>query len=114
MTPYLLPLEGHGPFEGPGPHGFDDGFSVLPFLGNFLVVLVLLAGLAYYLWRQGRLTLPVFTPRRSPEDEAKRILADRFARGDISTEDFLERSSILNWTPGSEAVPARRSRRLRP
>ena len=33
------------------------------------------------------------------------ILAERFARGDISSDEFLERSSMLNWTPGSEQVP---------
>lgn len=108
MTSLLLPL------AGPGPHGFEGGyhggFSVLPFLGTFVLLLVLLAGLGYYLWRQGRLTLPRFSPPTSPEDEAKRILADRFARGDISSDEFLERSSILNWTPGSDALPARKRR----
>ena len=106
MTPLLLPLEGHVPHGMDG--GFDGGFSVLPFLGTFVLLMVLLAGLACYLWRSGRLTLPGFLVRRSPEDEAKRILAERFARGDIDTDDFMERSSILNWTPGSDAVPARR------
>jgi putative membrane protein len=107
MTPLLLPLAVHG------PHGFDGGLSVLPFLGGAVLLMVLLAGLAFSLWRQGRLTLPSFSTRRSPEDEAKRILADGFARGDLSTDEFLERSSVLNWTPGSEAVPARRPRRAR-
>ena len=40
---------------------------------------------------------------RSPEGEAKRILAERFARGDITSDEFMERASVLNWTPGSEA-----------
>ena len=108
MVP-LIPLEGHGPRG-----SFDGGFSVLPFLGSFLLLLVLLAGLAaFYLWRQGRLTLPDLATRRSPEDEAKRVLADRFARGDISTDEFMERASILNWTPGSDAIRARRPRKKR-
>ena len=109
MTPLLVPLEGHG------PHGFDGGLSILPFVGSFLLLLVLLAGLAaLYLWRQGRLTLPSLAMRRrSPEDEAKQILADRFARGDISTDEFMERSSVLNWTPGSNTDPARRPRNKR-
>jgi len=107
LTLLSLPLEVHG------PHGFHDGFSVLPFLGG-LLLLVLLAGLACYLWRQGKLTLPDLGRRASPEEEAKRILADRFARGDISTDEFMERSSILNWTPGSDAVPVRRTRSRRP
>ena len=106
MSTLLTPLEVHG------PHGFDDGFSVLPFLSTFLVLLVLLAALAaFYLWRHGKLTVPGLAARRSPEDDAKQILADRFARGDISTDEFMERSSILNWTPGSDASPPRRPRK---
>lgn len=108
MNPLLLPLEVHG------PHGFDGGFSVVPLFGGFFFLLVLLTTLAAcYLWSQGKLPLPAFAARRSPEDEAKRILADRFARGDISSDEFLERSSILNWTPGNDAIPARRHRRRR-
>lgn len=106
MTTLLLPLEGHG------PHGIDGNFSVLPFPGSFFLLLILLAALAgCYLWRHGKLTVPSFATRRAPEDEAKQILADRFARGDISTDEFMERSSILNWTPGSDTTPPRRPRR---
>jgi putative membrane protein len=107
MTTLLLPLEMHG------PHGFDGGFSVLPFLGTFLLLTVLAGLAAFYLWRHGRLTLPALADRRSPEDGAKQILADRFARGDISTDEFMERSSILNWTPGSDTLPPRGSRKKR-
>ena len=108
MTTLLAPLEMHG------PHGFDGGFSVLPFVGSFFLLLLLLAGLAaFYLWRQGKLTVPSFATRRSPEDQAKQILADRFARGDISTDEFMERSSILNWTPGSDTMPPRRPHKKR-
>jgi len=51
---------------------------------------------------------------RSPEDEAKQILAERFARGDITSDEFLERSSILNWTPGTDPLPSkpRKNRRF--
>ena len=108
MTTLLPPLEVHG------PHGFDGGFSILPFVGSFFLLLLLLAGLAaFYLWRRGKLTAPSFATRRSPEDEAKQILADRFARGDISTDEFMERSSILNWTPGSDTHQTRRPRKKR-
>jgi putative membrane protein len=71
-----------------------------------LLLLAVLAGL--YLWRSGGLNLPTPGRSRSPEHEARRILAERFARGDITTDDFLERASILNWTPGTEALPKRR------
>jgi putative membrane protein len=99
MTP-LVPLH-------PGPHGWEDSsFSVLPFFSGFLLLLlVLLALTALYLWRRG--TLLKFFNHPSPEDDAKRILAERFARGDISSDEFMERSSILNWTPGNDSLPPR-------
>jgi putative membrane protein len=98
------------PPRGPhGPHGWDESsLSALPFVGSFLLLLLILA-LAlttFYLWRQGKLPLNLGKPR-SPEEDAKKILAERFAQGDISTEDFMERSSILNWTPGAEPLPSR-------
>lgn len=107
MTPLLIPLEGHGHHG-----GFDGGSSVLPLVDSLLLLLVLLAGaVVFYLWRKGKLTLPTLAARRSPEDQAKQILADRFAHGDISTDEFMERSSILNWTPGSDPSPSRGSRK---
>jgi hypothetical protein len=39
---------------------------------------------------------------RGPEAEARRVLAERFARGDISTDEFMEKASVLNWTPGTD------------
>jgi len=108
MTP-LVPLQ-----PGPGPHGpygrgdwEESSFSILPFLGTFLLLLLLAALAGLYLWRRGKLTLPRLGGSRSPEDDAKRILAERFARGDISSDDFMERASILNWSPGSDTVPSR-------
>ena len=106
----LVPLH-----PGRGPHGWEESsFSVLPFLGSF-VVLVLLASLAaLYLWRQGKLHLPTAGGARSPEDDARRILAERFARGDISSDDFMERAAILNWTPGSDTLPSSERRPRKP
>ena len=37
-------------------------------------------------------------------DDARRILADRFIRGDISPDQFIERASILNRTSGRHTV----------
>lgn len=51
--------------------------------------------------------------KRSPEEDAKRILAERFARGDITSDEFLERSSILNWTPGAEPLPSKAGKKRR-
>jgi putative membrane protein len=97
----------HGPFEGGhGSHGLESSLSMLPFLGSMLLLLLMvLAGL--YLWHQGKLPLPKLGGHRPPEEEAKGILAERFARGDISSDEFLERSSILNWTPGTDPVPSK-------
>ena len=97
----------HGPFEGGhGPHGLESSLSMLPFLGSMLLLLLLvLAGL--YLWHQGKLPLPKLGGHRSPEEEAKGIHAERFARGDISSDEFLERSSILNRTPGNDPIPSK-------
>lgn len=99
-----------------GPHGWEDSsLSMLPFVGSFMFLLLILglALTAFVLWRSGKLPLPNLGRTRSPEEDAKRILAERFARGDITSDEFMERSSILNWTPGAEPVPAksRKSRR---
>jgi putative membrane protein len=94
-------------------HGVESSLSVLPFLGSFLLLLLLVL-VVLYLWHQGKLPVPKLASHRSPEDEAKRILAERFAQGDISSDEFLERSSILNWTPGTDPLPSspRKKRRF--
>jgi putative membrane protein len=107
----------HGPFDGRhGPGGLEESsLSMLPYFGSFLLLLLLLLAIAaLYLWHQGKLPLPKLGSHRSPEDEAKRILAERFARGDMTSDEFLERSSILNWTPGSDPLPSkpRKNRRI--
>ena len=103
----VLPLHG-----GRGVRGLEESsLAALPFLGGFMLLLLLLAGLtALYLWRSGKLAIPALGRSGSPEQEARRILAERFARGDISTDDFLERASTLNWTPGVDADHQRRNR----
>ncbi|MCW2811090.1 MAG: hypothetical protein JWP61_1548 [Friedmanniella sp.] len=110
MTSLLIPLEGfahHG-----GPPGAE---SFLPFLGVPLLILtvLLVLGALAFLRRGGQLNQLSFLRRPSPEHDARAILADRFARGDISSDEFLERASILNWTPGSDAYPARPGRKKR-
>jgi uncharacterized membrane protein len=102
----VLPLHG-----GHGVRGVQESsLAALPFLG-FTMLLLLLAGLAaLYLWRSGRLAVPAIGRSVAAEYEARRILAERFARGDITTDEFLERASILNWTPGSDGGPYRNRR----
>ena len=78
----------------------------------FLLFLLLAAGLFFYLVRTGRVSPPPWAAaHRAPEAEAKKILADRFANGDISAEEFMERASVLNWTPGAEAYPQPKKKR---
>jgi putative membrane protein len=109
-TPLQIPLEGFGH---PGPHLGGGPPPFLPFLGvtMFLFFLLLVAA-TVFLVRRGTLGPPPWVAQhRSPENEAKRVLAERFARGDITSDDFLERASVLNWTPGSEAyAPSKRKR----
>lgn len=89
---------------GPGFHG--EAFLVFPFLAVLVLLLALLAGAGLHLLRSGRLELGR-AGRPRPEEEAKRVLAERFARGEISGEEFMERSSLLNWTPGVDALAPR-------
>jgi putative membrane protein len=77
----------------------------------FLLFLLLVAGTLVYLRRTGQLGAPPWAHRvRTPEHEAREILATRFATGDISSDEFLERASVLNWTPGVEPLPVPRGR----
>ncbi len=78
----------------------------------FLLLLLLIAGTMFSLVRTGRLTPPAWVVRsQAPEAEARTILAERFARGDLTSEEFLERASILNWNPGAEPPPRRRGKK---
>ncbi len=76
----------------------------------FLLFLLLAAG-AFFLMRRGTFGPPPWVGRSSPETEAKRVLSERFARGDISSDEFLERASVLNWTPGSDTWETRKRKR---
>ncbi|RCK69612.1 SHOCT domain-containing protein [Desertihabitans brevis] len=83
----------HPAFDGPPPF--------VPILGGlmFLLFTILFVGTLLFLAKRGRLAGPpsFFRP---PEFEARTILANRYAGGDISTDEFLERAATLNWTPG--------------
>ena len=49
----------------------------------FFLFLLLTAALLFFLFRTGRVGPPPWAGRGSPEAEAKKVLAERFARGDI-------------------------------
>ena len=68
-----------------------------------LFMLLVLGTVVFFLVRHGQFAPQSLAGSRSPESEAKKILAERFARGDITTDEFMERASVLNWTPGSDS-----------
>ena len=94
-------------------NGLDSEGHALGFLepllgfGVFIVIVAVLVTAFVLLRRNGLVpALPGWPGRpTAPEQTAKQLLAERFARGDISSDDFLERASVLNWTPGSEDYP---------
>lgn len=66
-----------------------------------LLVLLLLGLLAYLWFARSKGRRPPWAPAPEPPERAARaMLAERFARGDITVDEFLERASVLNWTPG--------------
>lgn len=80
-----------------------------------LIVPLLIAAVVFFLVRRGKIGPPWLVagghggPGRfgpfSPEFEARRTLANRFANGEMSPEEFLERAAALNWTPGVDHRP---------
>lgn len=72
------------------------GMAVLWLLVIVTVVAVLLHTIST--WRAGQArndSARASTPRSSALPNARGILDDRYARGDISTEEYLERSTHL-------------------
>ena len=109
-----MPPHGPGDIAGQHAHWVAHGGPFFPFFGGlmFLLFLLLIAGTLFYLRRTGQLgALPWARKVQSPEHEAREILATRFATGDISSDEFLERASVLNWTPGVEPLPVPRKGR---
>ncbi|HEY6682550.1 MAG TPA: hypothetical protein VI030_06235 [Propionibacteriaceae bacterium] len=124
LTPLLIPLEGgfdrhHGPPWAAGEPSAISGGEVPhfePFLGGlmfFLFMLLVLGTLLFFLVRHGHLGSLSLTSNPSPEADAKKILAERFARGDITSDEFMERASVLNWTPGSDSWDDRKGKKKR-
>ena len=112
------------PPHGPGDPAFPDLAAAhahwaaagpfFPFFGGlmFLLFLLLVIATIAFVRRGGQFgPLPWARQAASPEREARSILATRFATGDISSDEFLERASVLNWTPGVEPLPVPRGRK---
>ena len=106
-TALTVPLEIHG-HEGGGAGFLEPLLGV----GGFLLVVAVLLLAVMLLRRYGLIpdNLTLMGRRPSPEDNARHLLADRMARGEVSTEEFLERASVLNWTPGSDITSQPRKR----
>ena len=104
--PLLIPLDGgrFGPPWADSPVHLGGPPPFAPFLGAlmFFLFLLLTAATLFFLFRTGRIGPPPWAGRGSPETEAKKVLAERFARGDITTDEFMEKASVLNWTPGTD------------
>ncbi|MDT0302208.1 SHOCT domain-containing protein [Streptomonospora wellingtoniae] len=86
-----------------GPAARFHAHPPFPVMGVAMLLVLLLLGLVAYLLisrAKGRRPLWAAAPE-PPEYAARRVLAERFARGDITVDEFLERASVLNWTPGS-------------
>ena len=81
----------------------------------FLLTLLIIGATLFLLSRRGIIGPPPWLRHglHSPEGEAKRILAQRFASSEISSDEFMERASVLNWTPGSEAWPEVKKKKRR-
>ncbi|MEV4561928.1 SHOCT domain-containing protein [Kitasatospora sp. NPDC049285] len=95
-------------------HGPNGGWEwMFPGLA-FLLLLLLIAGVALLLWRtQAHRTAPPPAPHWGgpeaplPAPEAERLLAERLARGEIEVDEYRERLAALregtrgNGPPGT-------------
>ncbi|MDA2803777.1 SHOCT domain-containing protein [Nocardiopsis suaedae] len=94
----------HGPPWAGSPPPFVPFFGVAMFL-----LLLLLTALAVFLLMRAKGHRPPWahTAPEPPETAARRVLAERFAKGDINVEEFMERASALNWNPGQDPKKGR-------
>ena len=71
------------------------GWGVLPIVGGFVGIAfwILLIALIVLLARGIRTTEP------ASRESAVRLLEERYARGEITQEDFLERRAVLEGRP---------------
>jgi hypothetical protein len=78
----------------------------------FFFTFLIIAAVLFLLARSGRIGPPPWargggnrlTPF-SPEYEARKTLAHRFANGEMDSDEFIERAAALNWTPGVDPRP---------
>jgi putative membrane protein len=82
------------PFCGGGWHG---GFGVVGLIISLLFLVVFIAGTGFLIWwlvRQSKTTQSA--PLEQPSNRAIEILNERYAKGEISKEEYEERRKILS------------------
>ena len=81
-------------------HGWNDGWLGFIWL---LLILAVIVVVIYAVVRIAGASARNEAPHGAPQPDPLEILADRFARGEISTEDYTERRRVLE-----ELSPRRR------
>ena len=97
-----------------GPHGWEDhSFSVLPLIGNFVFLLLILALVAHRALSvaHGKIAAGRISAERGRRRRRSAFSPSASPAGTSASDEFMERSSILNWTPGVEPVPSKRGKK---
>lgn len=89
MTPWLSSALAEW---GPGHHMWSDGGNDHPWLWGGVMMLLLVAVIGLGVWLIVRSTRG---REAHPFDPARKILAERLARGEITTEEYQERMAHL-------------------
>jgi putative membrane protein len=75
-------------------YGMMDGGSGWMWFWGGLMLLLAVVVIGAVVWAVAR-TAPQTAPQPQPYDRARGILADRFARGEITSEEYQERAQHL-------------------
>lgn len=79
--------------------GMMGGWSGFGLVGGLINVLLLIVILGLLAWAALRVLPTSGSPSGSREDRAEEILRERFAGGEIDTEEYERRASTLRGTP---------------
>ncbi len=77
---------------GDGNHMMWDNNNGSMWLWGTLMILVVAAAIGVAVWLISRNTRQ---PHTQPQDRAREILDERFARGELSTDEYQERLKVL-------------------